>query len=262
MADFSLDTMPREMLAQIAKAREIVAGETKTGNLIDQALGVLHDVVVNLYLEKAHINQLIMMTERDKPKTQRNEKSVKLAITNWKRTLTEAEGYVKFFKLTKWMSRIHRYWGRLYDATGKSALAIPHYKTAIKLAKQDPEYTDQGVPRWLEVEGFLASAYIYSGQIAKGWTAAKKIYDRFDSAEAADLKKNDYSTWAIWKSGIPIRIGQALRIKKFKIDMNEFKAWLEMAEKLLTPPPTVKVWVDFQFRKNEIAAIKRELKLS
>ncbi len=264
MTDITLDTSPREMLAQVAKAREVVAGEAVTDKLIDQELEILHNVVVNLYLEKAHIYQLMLMTERDKPEGQRDRNILKRAVTGWRRTMKEIEEYVKFFRLSRWQSRIERYWGRLCDATGRYTEAISHYRKSIRSARLDPEFTDQGVPRWLEAEGFLAASYIYTGKIKTGWEKSKRIYKRFDTAEAADLKQKDYSTWAIWKSGVPIRIGQAMRNNKLLIDLidlNEYKKWLDEAEKLLYPPPEVKVWVDFQFRKNEIAAIRRELML-
>jgi tetratricopeptide (TPR) repeat protein len=253
---------PREILEKVAKAREMVGNETKTREIIDESLGVLHDTVVNLYLEKVHLFQLVMMTERDKGKSDKNK--IKKAINDWKRALKETEQYVKLFKLKRWQSRINRYWGRWCDAIGKHIKAIEYYKKSIKSAKLDPEYTDNGVPRWLEIEGFLASSTIYTGRVKTGWEMSKKIYKKFDSGEAAELKNKDYSTWAIWKSGIPIRIGQAMRNNKLLInliDLREYKTWLDEAEKLLYPPPEVKVWVDFNYRKNEIEAIRREMKI-
>lgn len=259
MKNTTSDTSPREMLEQVSRAREIVGGENNTREIIDQSLEILHDTVVNMYLEKCGLSQHEMMTERDK--NTGDENKIRKAVQEWRKTIREVEKYVKLFKLIRWQSRIDRYWGRLCDATGKYSKAINYYKKSIRTARLDPEFVDRGIPRWLEVEGFLASAYLLSGQIKKGWEASKKIYEKFDVNEGAELKEKDYSTWAIWKSGVPIRIGLTMRTKKFQIDLNEYKKWLEKAEKLLYPPPEVKVWVDFGFRKNEIEAIRRELKI-
>ncbi|HBC73049.1 hypothetical protein A2379_01055 [Candidatus Amesbacteria bacterium RIFOXYB1_FULL_47_13] len=259
MAVITLDTSPREMLRQVAKAREVVAGESHTRKLIDGSLAILHDTVVTLYLEKTHLIQLMMMTERDKPNA--NKALIKQFLNNWGKALTEAQNYVEQFILTRWNSRIFRYRGRLMDARGQYAAAVGLYKKSLQGVKLDPEYIDRRVPRWLEIEAFIAYSTLASGKTKKGLELSEKIYKKFDLSEGLELKKDDYATWAIWKSGIAIRVGQAYMAKKFDMDMDKYKKWLAEAEKLFTPPPGVIVWVDFGFRKNEIAAIRRELNL-
>ena len=264
MASISLDTPPQEMLKVIALSREKVGREKESTELINLALEVANDLMINLYLEKCTVFQHLIMTERDKPrhgKIKRDDKLIKQAVKNWRRTLMEAETYAEVFRLKRWRSRIYRFWGRLLDAQGKHARSIPYYEKSIRLARLDPEFVEQRIPRWLEVEAFLASALMLSGHTKAGLAKSRRIYKKFDVSEGKRLREKDYSTWAIWKSGVPIRIGQALQIKKLKINLAEYKTWLNDAEKLLYPPPEVKVWVDFGFRKNEIVAIRRELKI-
>ena len=87
----------------------------------------------------------------------------------------------------------------------------------------------------------------------------KKIYEKFDKTpEGNRLKKKDYVTWAIWKSGIPIRTIKALLDQKREFDKKLMLDWLNEAKKDLNPK-NKKLWSDFSYRRNEIGSAKKKL---
>ena len=261
MAGIDPNQSPKEIMQLIAQAREKVGGEETAIGLVCEALEMYQDVMVNLFLEKCLIYHHIMMTERDNP-GKKNKASAKEASRLWKKTLQDAEAYIDFYHLRRWRSRLYRFWGRWYDSQERFRKSVPYYKLAIKLAKQDPDWTQKGIPRWLELEGFLGFASITGGNVRKGLRQLQKIYKKYDRGTGKSLRQKDYATWAIWKTGIPIWIGRAIISGKVKMEKREYAKWLQEAEGLLSVPPGTKSWVkNFVFRKNEIAAIRRELKL-
>ena len=47
--------------------------------------------------------------------------------------------------------------------------------------------------------------------------------------------------------------------KKINMGKVEFLKWLNEAEGFLAPQKTVKTWADFQYRKDEISNVRKEL---
>jgi len=93
-----------------------------------------------------------------------------------------------------------------------------------------------------------------SGEVGKGHTLAKRVYEKFDTEkEAKNLKRNDYTVWAIWKSGIPIRTINALINKKVTFDIKEALNWLDDAQNILKPKN------NFSYRLEEIKGLRKRL---
>lgn len=249
-----------DLQEKIASLREKKGEERKTLLLIDRAIKFGQGVVVGLLWDRALVYQHIVMAEDSKE--MKNSKRRSKALAKMEASVLTAGKYIKENGLKEWESRYYRFLGRVYDYQGNFEKSIEVYKKAIPLAKFDPDFTQKGFPRWLEVEGFLSYALLMAGRIKAGYSLARKTYDKFDNGpEGKSLKEKDYYTWAIWKSGIAIRTLRAFLSKKYTYSKDEMLSWLSEVEKDLNPPKAVKIWGDFSLRRDEIASIKRSLKL-
>jgi tetratricopeptide (TPR) repeat protein len=257
-------TAPDLILKKLATLREKKKKGKKEFELLDKILAFAHDYVVTLYLEKALFYQHSFMEERSKPKDRQNQKVFRQSLKGMRASVEQAMEYVEKYELKRWLSRVCRFLGRVADYSNKFDDAMGFYKKAIKESKHDPEFTEEGVPRWLEYEAFLAYSLMMSGELEKGLKFSKTVWKKFfDTREARKLRRNDYPTWAIWATGIPIRTAEALLKKSKDLDKKEIINWLKEAEKLIRRPRTSKKWkgmVDFGFRKEEVATLKRKLK--
>ena len=131
--------------------------------------------------------------------------------------------------------------------------AIFYYKKSIKYISSDPESF-----RILEIEGFLAFDILMSGQTEKGYKYSRKIYSEYtETKSGTELKRDDYFTWEVWRSGVAIRTINALLDKKTNLDLDKIKNWLEEVEKELN----IKGY-DFSYRKAELQELKEKLKLN
>jgi tetratricopeptide (TPR) repeat protein len=244
----------------IALIREKAGEETKALVWIDQAIKFGKGFMVTLYFERILVYQHLVMEEDSKPEDKKDLNRKRAALAKMAAATIVTQKYVEENNLKEWYSRVYRFLGRLYDYKGQFGKSVAAYRKALPLSKFDPEYVEKGVPRWLELEGFLSYALIMSGEVAKGVSFAKKTFKKYDSNnEALALKKKDYYTWAVWKSGIPIRTINGLLAKKLSFDRQEMQAWLSDAETVLDPPKSAKNWGDFGIRKTELEAVKRRL---
>jgi hypothetical protein len=199
------------------------------------------------------------MEENAKDKVKRNEKRRKKGLLNMEKATNDALVYIGKNNLTRWLSRVNRCLGRVADYKGKHKKAIGFYKKAIRYAKYDPEVVNEGVSRELEYMSFLAYSTMMSGQVDKGIELARSIYRQFDEEAGIKLKKRDYPTWAIWKSGIPIRMVDGLIELGEDFDKREMTEWLNGVEMLLSVSKGSRKWVekvDFEFRKDEIKTLR------
>ena len=256
------ESSPKEILDTIAALREQKGKEKQILALIRKAIIFGHDYIIDLFWEEATVYQHEYMIELAKPEEERNAQKMQEALRGMEKAVKRAEFYITKYKLEHWESRLHRFWGRVFDYKGNFNESVLEYRKAIPLAKRDPDFIEKGYPRWLELEGFLAYSLIMSGKVDKGYLLAKKVCKKFDkSKEGVELKKKDYTTWAIWKTGVVIRTIEAVLKKKEENSslMGEYIDWLAKAEKDLYPPKSVKTWADFKFRKDEVKTLKRTL---
>lgn len=255
----NLSTPPEKILQMISVLREKKNNKTGTLKLINKAIDTTHDYIVNLYFERVHIFQLVYMTERDGLK-KGDKKKLGQALRGMEKYLGETEKYIKQNGLKRWLHRLFRFWGKVSEYKENYKDAVSYYRRSLKYWKTDPEVVNKGLPRGLELKGFLASALIMSGETQKAMKLAKKVYKKYEETpEGKILKKKDYTTWAIWRVGVPIFVARGLVNKKVEFKRGEILSWLNDAEKLLNPPKTIKTWADFQFRKDEINTLRREI---
>lgn len=197
-------TSPEEIIKYIQILREEKGRERETLNLINEALSFGHDFVVNFFFEEALTYQHMVM----------NDSSNKKASINMQKAILKAGFYIKKYSLVKWLSRYYRFLGRIEDYKKNYKKAIFYYKKAIKFVDIDPEPF-----RVLELEGFLLSSEINLGKYKNVFINLNKLLSKFENAKVGrDLKKEDYKTWAIWKSGIVIRTANVLN-KSEAIDL-------------------------------------------
>lgn len=93
-----------------------------------------------------------------------------------------------------------------------------------------------------------------SGKTDKGYKLGKKLFNDFElTSKGKELKKRDYYTWAVWRSGIVVRTIDAFISKKLNFDKAEFKGWIKTAEKDLQCS-------DFGYRVAEFISVKQKLR--
>ncbi len=261
--NFLLNSPFESISKSILLLREQKGREEDALSWIDKAISFGKGFVANLYFERILVFQHLVMGEDSKPDGKRDVKKKNEALANMEAATLVAQKYVTENKLKSWKSRTYRFLGRLYDYKGKFLKSIEAYKKAIPLAKFDPEFVEKRVPRQLELEAFLSFSLIMSGQTKKGLDLAQMTFKKFnDSKDGESLKSMDYFTWAVWKSGIPIRTIGALQSKKISFDKKKLLSWLKEVESDLNPPKSKKFPGDFTLRRDEIEALKRRLQRS
>lgn len=181
-------------------------------------------------------------------------------LVKMEEVVSRAKEFVKENGLQQWESRIARFLGRVSDYQKKYSEAEKYYQEAIDKVLSDPKYIENTALAY-EYRGFKILDEIRLGRVEKGIGEAEKLYeDYLSSEEGRSLKERDYSTWAIWRSGLLINLCRTV------IDLGlteEYKhkllGWLEKAEQNLKAPEGVEVWTDFGFRNKEIARVREGL---
>ena len=229
-------TTLQEISEHIKLLREQKGKEKQVLVIIDKAINLGQGFTVNMLFERSLSYQHLVMNGDKK------------ALAKMEASILFVDKYVQDNNLKEWKSRSYRFLGRLYDYKGDFSKAIQAYKKSIATVKSDPEPF-----RGLELEAFLAYSTMMSGEIKAGLLGAKKLFKKFNTnSKALTLKKKDYLTWAIWRSGIPIRTINALIDKKQLFNNKEMLKWLAEAEKDLAKG-------DFSYRKAEIKTLKQKL---
>ena len=252
----NFNSAKESLLEEIRILREQKGKERQTLTLINKSLKEGQDFVIELLWEEALIHQHSYMTKASHEALQKMEIPIKIA-----QYFIQKFG-LKKFGLKNYISRLERYLGRINDYKGNFEDSIKNYKKAIKYAHLDPFYLNESKPVRLELEGFLSYALLMSGEVEVGLSMARVVYQKFEEKEGKELKARDYPTWAIWRSGIPIRIVEGLINKKEKFDRGKMLSWLDQAEKLIQKPVYSKRWggkVDFSFRKEEFRKVRKNL---
>lgn len=254
----TLKTPPQTILEAISKWREQKGKEKESLALINQALKVGNDWVINLFWEEALTWQHLIMNENTKL-TGADKIKKSAALLQMQKAILKAKFYVEKYELRHWKSRVHRFMGRLYDYQGNYKKAATEYKQGLSLVKLDPDFVEKGYPRWLELDAFRSFSLIMGGSIEDGVRLAKSVYKKFDSKEIQSFKNKDYSAWAIWKTGIPIRTVNALLDKNLSFNKKETVNWINEAEEVLDVVKKSDLWADFSYRKAEFGALRKRL---
>ncbi|KKT71698.1 MAG: hypothetical protein UW68_C0058G0005 [Candidatus Collierbacteria bacterium GW2011_GWB1_44_6] len=209
----------------------------------------LKDEVFELFLEEALIHQHYYMDTHDD-----------IHLVGMKQVVRQAETYLKANDLTHWESRLARFLGRISDYEQKYHIAADFYKEATTKVHIDPKYPNNRAMGF-EYEGFLIIDELHLGNTEQAILMAEKLYQNYDKAdEGRQLKEKDYTTWAIWRSGLLINLCRTLiKLGKLETYKEKISEWLRLAENDLQPAENIKTWSDFGFRKNEIAKIRESL---
>ena len=254
---------PDKLLAKIKKLREEKGKEKEVLKLIDKALGLGYEFILELFWEQALVFQHRIMAEETKPKHDRNKVAIRRALKKWEEVVGEVKFYIERYDLDRWKSRLYRFMGRINDYKGKYGNAIREYKKAIKYVNKDPQVRYEKLPRILELDAFLSYSMMMSGEMKKGLELAKRTYEKFDKSKAGkSLKENDLPTWIIWKTGIAIRTIEAMISNKKSAKEHQVYKWFQEAERLVSKPVISDKWggkVNFSFRRDEIEALRRKL---
>lgn len=210
-----------EIRQLIGNLREQKGKEKETLKLIDEVLSFGHGFVVNLLFEEAltyqHLGLVIEM-----------EKSV-----------LKAKKYIGNYKIIELKPRLNIFLGKVYDSKKQYKKAISAFKNSDKS---------------FEATGHLSYSMIMDGQTDSGYKLAKSTYKKFfDSKEGKELKKKDYSAWAIWMSGLVIRTINALIAKSVNFNSKEIEDWIKNTEKYLDNKNL------FSYRKEEIKKLWTKL---
>lgn len=231
-------TLLPEITDQIKNLREQKGRENEVLALVDRALEYGYGFIINLLWEKALTYQHVYM----------NNTKDKTALEKMERSVSEAKFYIEKYELKNWYSRLYRFLGRVSDYKGQCKKSVGLYEKAIKSVGEDNESF-----RILELESMLSSALIMAGRTRRGLTIVRRLFKEFDTNKIGRyLKKNDYQTWAIWRSGLVIRTVEAFIDKKVDFDKKEIKNWLWEIEKDLSKG-------DFSYRKKELEDLKLKL---
>lgn len=243
-----------DLLRETAKMREDLARQDEAlsdiGVLREFAIeNMMVDSTVECFLEEALIWQHKYM-----------ESNKEEFLVKMEEVVSKAKEFVTENGLQRWESRIARFLGRVSDYQKKYSEAEKYYQEAIDKVLNDPKYPGNPALSY-EYQGFKVLDEIRLGRVEKGIAEAEKLYeDYLLSEEGRSLKERDYSTWAIWRSGLLINLCRTI------IDLaleDEYKqnivGWLEKAEQNLKAPEGVEVWTDFGFRKKEIVRVREGL---
>jgi len=230
------ETLPilRREIAEIREERGLEEDALKAISYIrEKAEGVgAHEDVTNLYWERHLVNQHLIMYELEKPEGERDQNVMDSALKEMEKASLAADEYMIVHNLTDLKKDSHRFLGKVASYKGRHDEAEKHYKEMAGL------YEEIGHPRRLEAYAAMAGTMIMQGKIAEGMGLGRRTYAEFDQSEDAKvLRKEDYSTWAVWKSGAAVHVAQGLLATN---TINPFKEgiidWLIDAKEVVADP--------------------------
>jgi hypothetical protein len=257
---------------EIASLRERKGENDKTLQMIRWARGGAeaigaHEDVVDLYWEEYLIGKHIIMEARDQEglwSLPLKAKDIAKGFLMMRNSALKAEDYIQANEVESKRARSGRFLGETSMLQRNYKDAVKHFRNSVEIFKRMENWRDR--VNGLEISGFLAEAMILSGRIEEGIGIARKTFLSYDKGDWELLKKEDYYTWAVWKSGCVIKAWHALLARGVSINEDLKDGMVDMlvdGEEILRIPEGEETWgdKDFSFRKSEILAIKKALKL-
>ena len=247
-------------LEKIKALREAKGKEKQTFAEIDKCLKAAKKakqwkVLVKLYWEASLNWQHIVMNEDAKENPVMKKRN--LGIKNMVKTAKAAEGVINKHQVDELKGTSYRFLGRCYFYTTEHNKSLREYRKAIKyLRKFEPK-------KILEINAFIPEPLILLGKTERGIKHAIKAFDAFDNTQTGKkLKKEDYVTWAIWKSGIFPRVSKALVQAGAQFDKKLLNLYLDKSFKILEKPEGKITWGHdlFEYRMDEIKSSRSVLK--
>jgi len=216
-----LEIIPRELI--ISKVQEIAIEREKVGtsevlipqirNLREKAINQKeHDIVIQLFQEEYLSAQHMSMEERSKGLKNSDKLRAAHGLIIMKTSINGMQKYQEEHQADispALKARNFRFMGRFADR-------LHQYQKSEKLYRQGLEYFDfQKEPenryQRLELLGFISFSLLKQGKKSEGLKLMDQVLKDYDeSPEGEWLKKSDYYTWAVWKSGVEIRNSEYL----------------------------------------------------
>lgn len=224
-----------------------------------------HGDVVDLYWEEYLVGKHTAMEARDKEglwQLPMKVKGIAEGYSLMSSSANEAADYIEDYGVEKKRPRSGRFLGEVAMFERRYGKAIEHFRESVELFEEMEDWRDR--VNSLELRGFLAEAVIMSGEAERGVGIARQTFLEYDKGDGEKLKEDDYYTWAVWKSGCVIKAWHALLANNIPINQGLTEGMVDMlqdAEDILAIPEGDETWGDrdFEIRKNEIGAIRREL---
>jgi tetratricopeptide (TPR) repeat protein len=241
-------------LKEIASSREMKGQEEETLRKIDDLLPKAQEkedykTVATLYWESHLVWQHKVMNQKSKPESDQDAEAVKEGAQKMMEFAEKAKDVIEEHGFEDMAGGAYRFLGRSATYLGDHQKAKDYYETAIS------KYSGKNLNSKLEVNGFLAETLIRLHNFDEGLELAKTTYDDFSSSEIGqNLKEEDYFVWAVWMSGIPPRVVNALEEEGAEYNREEMKKWLEDTKKELADPSGEVTWGNgaFRLRMDEI----------
>jgi tetratricopeptide (TPR) repeat protein len=258
-----------DLMLKIASLREQKGKEQEVLALIKSTRENLmqsgeHEKVVDLYWEEYLVGKHLLMDQKDKSLSDGLEFDAKQSdgFRIMKDAAQNSLEYIERNNVESKMPRLGRFLGEVSMIEGDYDKAVEHFKQSIDLFRKDEDPRQR--VNALELSGFLAEVLVYSGRLDEAIQTARDTFKAYDVGDGEALKNNDYYTWAVWKSGCPIKVWHAVIENKVVLEdqvKQELLNMLDEAEKILVIPEGQETWGDknFEFRKKEIEAIRKHL---
>lgn len=225
----------------------------------------LHEEVVDLYWEEYLIGKHMIMEARNLRglwNLPLKVKGVAEGFLLMRRSAVEAQRYIDKYKVEGKRPRSGRFLGEVEMLSRRYGKAAKLFRESVRLFNKMEDWSQR--VNALELSGFLAEALILGGKTQEGIEIARKTFKAYDEGDGKKLRKNDYYTWAVWKSGCVIKVWHALLAKRPLLNIEtvqELTQMLNEADRILVIPEGEETWGDrnFEMRKQEIEAIKRAM---
>lgn len=171
----------------------------------------------------------------------------------------EADEYIQEFSVETKRARNYRF-------MSEASIANGNFKTAVDQASQGIRaYANMEDPRErvnvLEIRGILAEATIRMGDIDKGVNIGLATLEEFNRDDGQLLKDRDYYTWAVWKSGVIVKMWNAILDTGQNlpnVQKEQLLSDLDQTEQSLNVN-TTGMPSNFEIRKKQIANIREKL---
>jgi len=256
-----LEDLPQRR-ANLAKLREQKGMSNEALAEARRIEGRVHEEAVDLIWEQYLIGKHMIMEAKEKAGVISLPKKVIEMSQGYllmKSSAYKAQEYIDKYNVETKRPRSGRFLGEIEMLTSNYSKAASYFEKSISLFQKMENPLDR--VNALELSGFLAEALILEGKADKGIQIASETFDKYNTGDGQILKEKDYYTWAVWKSGCAIKTWRALLQKGISPSTEKKEKLTGMiteSEKIINPPPDIKIWGTFDLRKDEIALIKKQ----
>jgi hypothetical protein len=256
--EITSENLPR-IREEIAKKREEFGAETVIGDIRfyreKMIEAELHEDAVDFFWEEYLYGKHLVMDERDVDR--KGSERYNQGLGMMRKMAKEAHQYIVKHNVKNKLTRSHRFVGEMSQFDGDLDSAVRHFSQAISRFDEEEDF-DQRI-NGLELRGFLAEALVLTGAIDEAVDLTVNTFEFYDKGDGKILKEKDYDTWAIWKTGVPIKVWHGVFDSNASLSNEQRKALENMLDQADSVLAIKETWADFQRRKNEIVVIREKL---